>query len=244
MSDTQCTEIVQNSLIQRLPTELCDRIVRMAQRRTWEQGDVVYRPGQEIATVYFPLDAMVSVMVNLNNNRVLEVATVGPDGFVGVPVLCGVLMSAREVVVAASGDMLGINVSGLHSLLHDEPILRETLHRFMLAIKFQSSQKTACSQLHSTEERLCWWLLNCANATSQPELAITQQHLSWILGVRRATVTEILQSLRDEGCVTYRRRRIIIQDPAGLETRCCECYGAVDSYYRQLLGTSDGQLMK
>lgn len=224
----------QNSLLRRLPAELRDRLVSIGERRKWKQGDVVYQRGQEIDSVYFPLDAMISVMVNLQGDRVIEVATVGPDGFIGVPVLCGVTVCSRDVTVTATGEMIGVKVERLKSLMESEPVLRETLHRSMLAIKFQSSQKTACSQLHATEQRLCWWILNYADATGQPELAITQQHLAWMLGVRRATVTEILQSLRDQNCVSYRRGRITIEDRDKLESRCCECYDIVESYYEQL----------
>ncbi len=232
-NDTE--NIEQNSLIRKLPTDVRHRLLSMGKCRTWEQGEVVYRPGQEIESVYFPLDAMTSVMVNLRNDRAIEVLTIGPDGFIGVAVLCGCLESDREVVVSATGAMLGIEVGPFLSLTKAEPAFRETLHHFMLTVKFQSSQKTACSQLHPTEQRLCWWLLTCADATGQQELAITQQHLSWILGVRRATVTEILQMLRDEGCISYRRRRIVIEDRPALIDRCCECYTTVESYKQQLL---------
>ncbi len=238
MPNEQNANFEQNSLLRRLPAELRDRLVGIGERRMWERGDVVYQRGQEIEAVYFPLDAMTSVMVNLQDDRVIEVATVGPDGFIGVPVLCGVTMCGRDVTVTATGEMLGVKVERLQSLMTSEPVLRETLHRSMLAIKFQSSQKTACSQLHATEQRLCWWILNCADATGQPELAITQQHLAWILGVRRATVTEILQLLREQNCISYRRGRITIEDRSRLEERCCECYDIVESYYQQLFNAN------
>jgi DNA-binding FadR family transcriptional regulator len=68
------------------------------------------------------------------------------------------------------------------------------------------------------------------------EVALTHEFLSFMLGVRRSSVTEVLQALRDDGLLRYSQGKITLLDRPALQQRSCECYQTVVDEYQRLLG--------
>jgi hypothetical protein len=56
-----------------------------------------------------------------------------------------------------------------------------------------------------------------------------------MLGVRRASVTDVLRPLQGRGLVGQSRGRVTIRDRAGMEAAACECYGFVRGQFDRLL---------
>jgi Mn-dependent DtxR family transcriptional regulator len=67
------------------------------------------------------------------------------------------------------------------------------------------------------------------------ELAMTQELIANMLGVRREGVTEAACRLQQAGLIEYRRGHITVLDREGLEKRTCECYAVVKNEYGRLL---------
>ena len=80
---------------------------------------------------------------------------------------------------------------------------------------------------HTVKERLCRWLLIARDRVQSDTLNLTQEFISQMIGAPRTSVTTIAGSLQKEGLVIYQRGKIVILDPAGLESASCECYGIV-----------------
>jgi CRP-like cAMP-binding protein len=97
------------------------------------------------------------------------------------------------------------------------------------------TQTAICNRHHSVEKQLCRWLLLCACRIGTEELRLTQEVLASMLGVRREGVTEAAGRLQEAGLIQYTRGRIRLLDRAGLETRSCECFQAVEREYERLL---------
>ncbi len=116
--------------------------------------------------------------------------------------------------------------------------LRDLLSAYQVAFVAQISQAVACNGLHRLEQRCCRWLLMARDRVGSNDIKLTHDYLAAMLGARRASVTEALRPLQEEGLVRSHRGRITILDGAGLEARVCECYAVVKGRYDRLLGES------
>jgi Mn-dependent DtxR family transcriptional regulator len=57
-----------------------------------------------------------------------------------------------------------------------------------------------------------------------------------MLGVRRASVTEVARKLQKAGLIDYIHGKITVLNRRGLEAAACECYEAVKKDFTLLLG--------
>jgi CRP-like cAMP-binding protein len=164
-----------------------------------------------------------------------EIAVVGNEGIVGVSLFMGGETTPSRSVVQSAGQ--GFRMRG--QLLKEEfnrsgPVLHLLL-RYTQALITQMSQTAVCNRHHSLDQQLCRWLLLSLDRLQEPELAMTQELIANMLGVRREGVTEAAANLQKAGLIQYRRGHITVLDRAGLERRTCECYAVVKKEYDRLL---------
>ena len=88
----------------------------------------------------------------------------------------------------------------------------------------QIQQTVACNAMHTTQERMCRWLLMMHDRAEGEDLAYTHEFLADILGNNRKSITLAAQNMQAAGLITYRRGRIQVLDRPGLERTSCECY--------------------
>ncbi len=100
----------------------------------------------------------------------------------------------------------------------------------------QITQSVACNGLHTIVQRCCRWLLMTQDRVERDEIQLTHEFLSFMLGVRRAGVTETLEALHKQGLIQNGRGTIKITDQRGMEAAACECYSVVVKQYGRLLG--------
>ena len=74
---------------------------------------------------------------------------------------------------------------------------------------------------------MCRWILLAHDRVEGDEFSLTQEYLALMLGVRRPTVTDIAQKLRELGLINYARGRLVVADRPGLEECACGCYGLI-----------------
>jgi hypothetical protein len=97
------------------------------------------------------------------------------------------------------------------------------------------SQTAVCNRHHSLDQQLCRWLLLSLDRLQGSELAMTQELIANMLGVRREGVTEAALKLQKAGVITYARGHITVLDRTKLEELSCECYRVVKKEYDRLL---------
>ncbi|MGH7127146.1 MAG: Crp/Fnr family transcriptional regulator [Planctomycetaceae bacterium] len=200
-----------------------------------KQGHVLYEPNEPIRYIYFPTDGVVSQTIVMRSGRMVETATVGNEGMLGLPVLLGAKAGRQRVVVQIPGNAVRIEADVFRQAVERSPELRRLFQRFALTVLEQFAQSTACNQLHSAHQRMCRWLLQCHDRMEGDTFPLTQRFLAIMLGVRRATVTEIAGRLQNDGIIRYHRGVITVLDRGRLETESCECYVAVRSDLERLL---------
>lgn len=187
---------------------------------------VLFEPGQRIDAVYFPLDGVVSLVTPLEDGAIVEVATVGNEGIVGVPVVLGGSLAVRAISQVA-GRALRIETAAFLAELERHGPLAALVQNYIQALFGQISQAAACNRLHSNEERLSRWLLMSHDRVGVDHFAITHEFLGQMLGSRRATVTLSAGILQAAGLIRYQRGHVTIVDRPGLEGVSCECYGVI-----------------
>ncbi|MCC6492965.1 MAG: Crp/Fnr family transcriptional regulator [Pirellulales bacterium] len=171
----------------------------------------------------------------MKDGRSIEVGNTGREGVVGGVILLDAKTVDYRHFVHATGRGLRIGADHLREAADVCPELRASILRYLAALMAQSMQGMACNGLHSVQHRCCRWLLMSRDRVGSEELEITHEALALMLGVRRASVSEVLRPLQQQGLVRYSRGKITILDRPGLEAGACECYRIVADRYSQIL---------
>jgi CRP-like cAMP-binding protein len=216
-----------NAILAALPDEELQRLQDQSELAEMDLRDSVYEPGGPITDVYFPLDAVFSMITVLGEQFSVEVGTVGFEGMVGLPAFLGSPSSPHAAFCQISGRALRVPVPALRDTLAGDGVLHDQLHQYTSATMVQLAQSVACNSAHDAERRAARWLLTTHDRVRRDEFPLTQDFLAQMLGVRRPTVSEIAQRLQDRGLISYTRGRMTIVDRALLENLSCECYWTV-----------------
>ena len=230
--------IAGNHLLQSLPA--AERDVLMAHMRPnhLTVKTVLFDPGQVITSVYFPIDGVVSLVTPLADGNIVEVATIGNEGMVGVPLVAGGSLAVRAIS-QVGGRTLRMDAATFISELDHLEEFRKLIQRYVQALFGQISQAAACNRLHSNEERLSRWLLMSHDRVGMDAFPITHEFLGQMLGSRRATVTLSAGLLQAAGLIRYHRGRVTIVDRVGLEGVACECYGIIKSALDRVVSSAN-----
>ena len=197
--------------------------------------DVVFDAQETITAVHFPLSGVVSLVTPMEDGSIVEVTTVGNEGMVGVAVFLGARSTTVRAISQVSGRALRQPVDAFLRAIDDHSQLRAVVQRYTQALFTQISQSAGCNRLHSNEERLARWLLMSHDRVGADRFPITQEFLSQMLGVRRATVTVSAGILQRAGFISYARGQVTIVDRKGLEGASCECYRIMQTEFVRLL---------
>jgi CRP-like cAMP-binding protein len=215
-----------NRILDALPAAEWDRLAPRLNPVKLALKTVLFEPCRQIDAVYFPLNGVVSLVTPLENGAIVEVATVGNEGVVGVPLHPGGTLAVRAITQVA-GRALRVPAATFLAEVDRSGRLSDLVRRYVQALFGQISQAAACNRLHSNEERLSRWLLMSHDRVGVDEFAITHEFLGQMLGSRRATVTLSAGILQAAGLIRYQRGIVTIVDRAGLESASCECYRVI-----------------
>lgn len=225
----------RNRLIDLLPEDERERITALMHHVHVDRGDVVFDRDHPIRHIDFPLKGVISVVVEMQKGGVTEVATVGNEGMVGLPLLLGSEISRNKAFNQVTGEALRMPADVFVEQIAQRGEFDRVLRLYAHGYLHQVAQAAACNRLHAVEQRLCKWILMCHERTGSTTLKLTQDFLAEMLGVRRASVTVVAAKLQNSGLIRYRRGVIEVVDRAGLEESACECYAAIRSEYERLL---------
>ena len=224
-----------NSLLAAFPPPEWLRIAPLLEEVDLPLGLVLHESGGKMSHVYFPINAIVSMLYVLEDGSSAEIAVVGNEGVVGIALFMGGETTPRRAVVQSAGKGYRLRAADIkEEFARSGPVLHLLL-RYALALMTQMAQTAVCNRHHSLDQQLCRWLLLSLDRLSSNELAMTQELIANMLGVRREGVTEAALKLQGLGLIKYARGRITVLDRAGLEQRTCECYGVVKNEYDRLL---------
>jgi CRP-like cAMP-binding protein len=229
-------EALTNRLLGALPGDVFHRLAPDLERIHLELGASIYEAGDKLRHVYFPLDAIVSLLYVLENGSSAEIAVVGNDGVIGVSIFMGGVSTPSRAVVQGAGHAFRLRAETLIREFERGGEAQHVLLRYTQALITQMTQTAVCNRHHSLDQQLCRWLLLSIDLLPTNELRMTQDLIASMLGVRRQGVAAAASKLQAAGIIQYSRGHITVLDRPGLETRVCECYWVVkkeaDRLYR------------
>lgn len=228
----------RNELLRSLPADVYAAVAPKLESLQMQSREVLVRPNSAIDALYFPRTCVISHVVLLAREHMVEAATAGREGFVGVPVVHGVGSTNIKSLVQIEGELARLPVPSFRELQANDGILTATLLRYAQGLHEQTAQSVACNRRHSLEERCARWLLMTHDRVNGDTFVLTQEYLAAMLGVRRAGVSEAAGRLQREGLIRYSRGRLTVVNRGGLETASCECYAVIRDRYRQVLVTA------
>jgi len=228
-------DLRQNHLLAALPDAEWSRWSPLFESVQMPLGEVLYEPGVALASVYFPLTSIVSLLYVMENGSSAEIAVVGNEGIVGVSLFMGGESTPSRAVVQSAGLGCRLDAEVMKAEFNRGGPVLHLLLRYTQALLTQMAQTAACNRHHTLDQQLCRWLLLSLDRLQGDELAMTQELIANMLGVRREGVTEGALKLQRAGLIRYSRGHITVLDREGLERRTCECYEVVKREYQRLL---------
>jgi CRP-like cAMP-binding protein len=205
---------------------------------SFEQGKILYEAGDRISGVYFPFDAIVSLVVILQTGESVEAAMVGRDGVVGASSALDGKLALNRAIVQIGGSALQCDADTFKRLAFQHPALLSLVISHEQAVYAQAQQTAACNVVHDATARLCRWMLRARDLSGSDTLPFTQEFLAEMLGVQRTTVSPVAHTLQAAGMIQYRRGKIQILNVDGLRESACECYTTVKKRYEELVGVN------
>ena len=225
-----------NRLLATFPMELRQslrsdiEIIRLA------AGDTVLRRGVDVDHSVFPFGTtMISMVIELQDGRSVEVASIGKEGAVGGIVSCGHAPAFARAEATVGGPAARVPMRAIEQAKAASGHLRNLFCRYSDFLLAQIMQSVVCNSFHPIEQRAARWLLTAQDRAGD-RLELTQEALAGLLGVQRTTINAVARQLSDEGLITTRRGSIVVEDRAKLEAVACECHDRVEQFFGDVIG--------
>jgi hypothetical protein len=217
-----------NRLLESLPATQRARLLAAASQVRLAPKAVLFESHQDSGTVDFPRTCVISLITPFHDGSAVEVASVGNEGIIGVPVALG---GARlvQAVCSIGGWIDRVQAATFTHEVESNVGLHEVVDDYLQSVFNQLSQAIACNRLHSTTQRLARWLLSSGDHLGSDDFAVTDQVLGRLLGASEPTVRQCSLRLEAAGLINSRHSRIAILNRSGLEAEACECYGVIKS---------------
>ena len=210
---------------------------------TFQHGTVLAEGSSAIEDVIFPEAGLISLVVRLASGEKIEAGMVGRDGVIGAAAAFGTKAHICSAFAQIRGHGWLMRAADLRRIVRQNPELDTLLISGEQHLTAQAQQMSACGARHHLGPRICSWLLRASDIVGAGEVEITQEHMSEMLGVQRASVSVLAAQMQEDGLIHYRRGRVSIVDRAGLRQRACECYGALQGK-RDLLFAVDSPVLQ
>lgn len=233
-----------NKILASLPEHELASLARHLETVHLEKGEVVYITGDRIRYAYFPVGGLFSLLSTTETGLTVEIAMVGNEGMVGLPVILKNGTTPYEVIVQLATEAFRIKAEVLQEEFNKGGALQEFVLRYLNVLIAQVSQLTICNRFHTLELALSRWLLTAQDRVNSESLNLTQETISQALGVPRTGVTMAAGTLQRAGLIRYSRGKIVILDRPKLEANSCECYRIInDQIHHFLLNESNARFV-
>jgi CRP-like cAMP-binding protein len=224
-------------LLELLPTDERAWLTPRIERVTLKVGEILAEANEPYRHVYFPETCVLSFVNHMSGHEVgVEVGTIGKEGMAGLSVFLDAMAAPSMTLAQIPGEAARVDAHVFAAGTAHLPQLERRLRRYTHAFLTQVAQTAACNRMHAVQQRCARWLLMTHDRVGTDSFALTHRFLAFMLGVRRASVTDVASGLQRRGLIRYSRGVITIADRAGLEQASCDCYRIVHEHFDRLLG--------
>jgi CRP-like cAMP-binding protein len=190
-------------------------------------GRILYERGDAIRHALFPIDGVFSLLALTASGNAAEVAMVGKDGVVGVPLALPPGTAPYQILVHIAADAYRLRADVFLSEFRRAGSLQTAVLAHLHDLLAQMAQLSACHRYHTAQQRLCRWLLMSEDLVHADTIELTQEFIGHLLGADRKRVSAAAALLQDAGVIRQRHGQIKILNRRGLERWSCECYEIV-----------------
>jgi len=224
-----------NKLLAALPPEDFARVQPHLRAAQIKPKHVFHALNEPIRDVVFLNGGVASMTTLMQDGTMVEIATIGDEGLVGMEVVFGGEIATGEAMLQVpDGQAWFMAVPAFKAELDRRGALYSAVQRYSQAVMTLMMQSTACMALHEVQERCCRWLLMTHDRVRRDDFQLSQEFLAVMLGSTRPTVNVVASTLQKAGLITYKHGHITITDREGLEAASCECYATVRAHFQRL----------
>lgn len=231
----QLSNVLSNQLLGAMEPASRKRIDPHLEPVDYKLGALVCEAGGLLKHAYFPQGSVLSLLTVLENGSAIETANIGREGAFGLFAAMYSRVSFNRCIVQLEGHAVRCPIELLQYEFRNSEHVRNLFVSYSETLLSQVQQTVACNAMHSTEERMCRWLLMMHDRAEGEALSYTHEFLAHILGANRKSVTLAAQSMQTAGLISYRRGTIQVLDRVGLEKASCECYAIVKERFDAFL---------
>jgi CRP-like cAMP-binding protein len=225
----------ENRLIELLPGKVRRRLLGVAEQVQLAQSEVLGGAGEPTRHVYFPINGFISLVTSIDGKPVLEVGMVGREGMLGAQVALRVLTQPLHALVQGAGTAWRIPISAFRQELDNCAPLQLIMGRYLYVLMLQLAFSAACTRFHQIDARLSRWLLMMQDRAHADTFGVTQEFLSFMLGVRRVGISGAAAVLQHKGLIEYSRGRVTVLNRKALEAISCTCYSDDRRTYTRIM---------
>jgi CRP-like cAMP-binding protein len=231
----------QNLLLSALPQAEYRKLLPDLRRVTVQRKETVHHPGELLEFVYFPNSGVFSITTELPDGRMVEAATVGAEGMLGIEAFLGrtaiapgrILLQVPEFE-SSTASALRLRADVFRQVSEERGALYDIMGRYAQTVLVQMMQSAACNALHPVNDRCARWLLQTHDRMHRGDFHLSHEFLAVMLGVQRSTVTVVAGALQARGLITYSHGHVHVVDREGLEDASCMCYAVIREHFDAL----------
>jgi CRP-like cAMP-binding protein len=239
MRTPSTADLQRNHLLCLLKPETQQRLLPLLNLVPVEIGQFILQAERPTSTVYFPLSFVSSTLKTMEDGITMEIATIGNEGFVGMPLFFGSQQEPLDSVAQIGGEALTMSAEDFNNTIDDATTgLRKLLLLYAQAEFSQVVQNAACNRAHSMEQRCARWILMTQDRVHDQSFILGHHFISYMLVVPETTVASILETFSKAKLISYVGGRIRVLDRPHLKNVSCECYGDIKREYERLLDTA------
>jgi Crp-like helix-turn-helix domain len=225
----------KNKLLTCLPRADFDRLRPHLKTVPIKVRQILHAVNEPVREVFFLNGGVASMTTVMQNGAMVEIATVGDEGLVGINAFFGGAMLSGETMMQVPDTNAEVmSAAAFTRELGRGGAFHECVHRYSQGLLMLIMQSTGCMALHPVQERCCRWLLMTHDRVHQDEFHLSHEFLAMMLGSTRPTVTIVAGTLQKAGLIKYMHGRIRILDRKSLEAASCECYATVRGHFDRL----------
>jgi CRP-like cAMP-binding protein len=223
-----------NRLLSCLPKRDRQKLVSELELVSLKARHTAYEPGKAIEHIYFPLNSVISISAGTPQGRDVEVATIGNEGMVGLPIFLGAGSTPGIAYVQVAGDTFRIKAEAFWEQAQQSDPLVKVMRLYAHGLIVQIMQRVACNRTHSAIKRCARCILTTHDQVRQERFPLTQEILAFMLGIRRTGVSVVASALKQRRIIDYNRGMVEILNRPELESVSCECYTMIKQEFERL----------
>ena len=225
---------VKNRVLACLGRHELRQLMKSTERVSLKPRQIIQERNLPLRHAYFIESGIASLQMWRGQGRTIEARTLGSNDLVGLSILLGTWRSPRRCVVQVGGDALRISAGDLATFLEQCQTARSVFLAYVHAAIGHSSQLLSCNTCHPVKDRVVRWLLTVSDQLQSTDIPVTHSSIARSLGVRRASVTNVVGDLEGENLIRQERGLISLLNSEELERGCCGCYRAIRDGYERL----------